>query len=53
MGCRDITSAIFLTFVELVISLQICKFCITISKRFSFYYIENEMYFLCSFRMVL
>ena len=37
MGCRDITSAIFLTFVELVISLQICKFYIMISKRFSFY----------------
>ena len=53
MGCRDITSAILLTFVELEFSLQICKFCITISKRFSFYYIENEMCFLCSFRMVL
>lgn len=37
MGCRDITSAIFLTFVELVISLQNCKLYITISKRFSFY----------------
>ena len=37
MGCRDITSAIFLTFVELEFSLQICKFCIMISKRFSFY----------------
>lgn len=53
MGCRDIAFIILLTFVELVISLQICKFCITISKRFSFYYIENEMCFLCSFRMFL
>ena len=53
MGCRDVIFAILLTFVELVISLQICKFCITISKRFSFYYIENEMCFLCSFIMFL
>ena len=53
MGCRDITSVIFLTFVELEFSLQNCKLYITLSKRFSFYYIENEMCFLCSFRMVL
>ena len=53
MGCRDIAFTILLTFVALVIGLQICKFCITISKRFSFYYIENEMCFLCSFRMFL
>ena len=53
MDCRDVIFAILLTFVELVISLQICKLYITISKRFSFYYIENEMCFLCSFRMVL
>lgn len=37
MGCRDIAFTILLTFAALVIGLQICKFCITISKRFSFY----------------
>ena len=37
MGCRDITSVIFLTFVELEFSLQNCKLYITLSKRFSFY----------------
>ena len=53
MGCRDIAFTILLNFAALVIGLQICKFCITISKRFSFYYIENEMCFLCSFIMFL
>jgi len=37
MGCRDVISAIILTFVALVIGLQNCKLYITISKRFSFY----------------
>lgn len=37
MGCRDIAFTILLTFVELVISLQICKYYITLPKRFSFY----------------
>ena len=36
MGCRDIAFTILLTFVALVIGLQICKFYITISKKFSF-----------------
>ena len=53
MGCRDIAFTILLNFAALVIGLQICRFYITISKLFSFYYIENEMCFLCSFRMVL
>ena len=46
MGCRDITSAIFLTFVELVISLQNCKLYITISMTSSFSEVENGIRFL-------
>ena len=53
MGCRDITSAIFLTFVELVISLQNCKLYITFSMTSSFSEVENGIRFLCSLGMFL
>ena len=46
MGCRDITSAIFLIFVALVIGLQICKLYITISMTSSFSEVENGIRFL-------
>ena len=37
MGRRDVIFPILLTFVALVIGLQISKYYITLPKRFSFY----------------